>query len=79
MNKIARSIFEVVAGFVVASAVMMVIETINGHVLNPELGKAAEEMTDREAIKALMASLAVMLPATGAGARLARGGTRAKD
>jgi hypothetical protein len=38
---------------------MMLVESINGHVLYPELGKAAEGMTDREAIRALMASAPV--------------------
>ena len=59
MKKVARSILAVIAGFVAASAVMMAIETINGHVLYPELGKMAEGMTDREAIRALMASAPV--------------------
>ena len=54
-----RSILAVITGFVAASAVMMVIETVNGHVLYPELGKAAEGMTDREAIRVLMASAPV--------------------
>ena len=50
-----RSILAVIAGFVAATAVMMVIETVNGRVLYPELGKLAEGMTDREAIRALLA------------------------
>lgn len=56
MGKGARSVLAVIGGFVAASVVMMVVESINGHVLYPELGKAAEGMTDREAIKTLMAS-----------------------
>jgi len=56
MWKVARSILAVIAGFVAAGAVMIVIETVNGHVLYPELGKMAEDMTDREAIRALMAN-----------------------
>jgi hypothetical protein len=56
MSKVVRSILAVIAGFIAASAVMMLIESINGHVLYPELGKAAQGVTDREAIKALMAS-----------------------
>jgi hypothetical protein len=56
MGKIVRSVLAVIAGFIAASAVMMLIETVNGHVLYPELGKAAEGMTDKEAIRALMAS-----------------------
>jgi hypothetical protein len=51
-----RSIAAVVAGFVAASVVMMIIETINGRVLYPELGKAAERVTDRETIRALLAT-----------------------
>ena len=56
MSNVVRSIVAVVVGFVAASAVMMLIESINGHVLYPELGKLAEGMTDREAMRALMAS-----------------------
>jgi len=37
----------------------MLVESINGHVLYPELGGAAEGLTDREAIRALMASAPV--------------------
>ena len=50
-----RSIAAVVAGFIVASIVMMIIESINGRFLFPELGKAAEGATDREKIRALVA------------------------
>ena len=57
--KVVRSILAVIAGFVAASAVMMLIEAINGRVLYPELGKMAEGMTDREAIRALMANAPV--------------------
>ena len=59
MGKLVRSIGAVIAGFVAASAVMMAIEWLNGHVLYPELGKLAAAMTDREAIRALMASAPV--------------------
>jgi len=51
-----RSILAVVAGFVLASAVMMVIESINGQFVYPELGKAASGVTDREAIRAIFAN-----------------------
>jgi hypothetical protein len=44
------------SGFVAASIVMMVVESINGRVLYPELGKAAEGLTDRENIRALLAA-----------------------
>jgi TRAP-type C4-dicarboxylate transport system permease large subunit len=56
MRSALRSIAAVVAGFVAASVVMMIIETINGRVLYPELGKAAEGVTDRETIRALLAT-----------------------
>jgi hypothetical protein len=56
MGTVFRSILAVIAGFVAASAVMMLVESVNGHVLYPELGKLAEGMTDREAIRRLMAS-----------------------
>lgn len=59
MWKVVRSIFAVIAGVIAASAVMMLIETLNGHVLYPELGKMAEVATDREAIRALLASAPV--------------------
>jgi len=57
--KIVRSLGAVIAGFVAASAVMMVVEMVNGHVLYPELGKMAEGVTDKEEIRALMASAPV--------------------
>ena len=59
MRSALRSIAAVVAGFVAASIVMMIIETINGRVLYPELAKAAEGMTDRDAVRALMATAPV--------------------
>ena len=59
MRSVLRSIGAVVAGFIVASIVMMIIESINGRVLYPELGKAAEGMTDREKIRALVAGAPV--------------------
>ena len=59
MWKVVRSFLAVLAGFVAASVVMMVIETVNGRVLHPELGKMAEGMTDREAIRALLATAPV--------------------
>jgi MFS family permease len=59
MWKGVRSILAVIAGFVAATVVMMTIESLNGHVLYPELGKAAAGLTDREAIRALMANAPV--------------------
>ena len=48
-------ILAVIAGFVVATAVMMTVETVNGRFLYPELGRLAAGMTDREAIRTLLA------------------------
>jgi len=59
MWPVIRSILAVIVGFVAASAVMMVVETVNGRVLYPELVKRAEGVTDREEIKAIMASAPV--------------------
>ena len=59
MRSTFRSIGSVFAGFVVASVVMMIVETLNGHVLHPELAKAAEGVTDRDAMRALLASAPV--------------------
>lgn len=59
MRLILRSILAVVTAFVVASVIMMVIESINGRVLHPGLGKAAEGLTDREAVRVLLASAPV--------------------
>ena len=59
MRSAFRSIAAVVAGFVAASVVMMIVETINGRVLYPGLAKAAEGVTDRETIRALLATAPV--------------------
>ena len=59
MGKIVRSVLAVIAGFVAASTVMILVELFNGRVLYPEFGMAAEGMTDREAIRALMATAPV--------------------
>ncbi len=59
MWSVIRSILAVIAGFVAASIVMMVVETANGQLLYPELGKRAEGVTDRQEIKAIMASAPV--------------------
>jgi hypothetical protein len=59
MWPVIRNILAVIAGFVAASAVMMVVESINGHVLFPELGKMAEGVTDPEKIRAIMANAPV--------------------
>jgi hypothetical protein len=57
--RVLRSVGAVVAGFVAASIVMMIVETISGRVLYPQLAKAAEGMTDREAVRALLAAAPV--------------------
>ena len=56
MRSVLRSIAAVVAGFFCASIATMIIEFINGHVLYPELGKAAEGVSDRETIRVLLAA-----------------------
>lgn len=57
--KVLRGILAVVVGVVVASVVMMCVEFANGHYIYPELGRAAQGLADREAIRALMASAPV--------------------
>ncbi len=57
--RVLRSIAAVVAGFVAASAVMMVVEWFNGRVLYPGLAKSAEGVTDRETIRAIFAAAPV--------------------
>ena len=59
MNTILRNIVAVIAGFVVAGLVMTTFEFVNGRVLYPGLAKAAEGVTDREAIRAIFASAPV--------------------
>ena len=59
MRSSLRNVAAVIAGFVAASIVMMIVEFLNGHVLYPELGKAAEGVTDRETMRALMAAAPV--------------------
>ncbi len=59
MRSALRSIAAVIAGFVTASLVMMIVESINGRMLHPELAKAAEGLKDRQAIRALLATAPV--------------------
>ncbi len=54
-----RSAGSVVAGFVVASVVMMIVEFVNGHLLYPDLGNAAAGHADREDLRALLAAAPV--------------------
>ena len=56
MRGVLRGIGAVIAGFVAASVVMMLVEWTNGHVFYPELGKSAEGVTDPVRIKEIMAS-----------------------
>lgn len=59
MPRVLRSIAAVVAGFVVASAIMMVVEFTNGRLIHPDLAKAAEGMKDPQALRELLASAPV--------------------
>jgi hypothetical protein len=51
-----RPVLATIVGFVAGSAVMVAVESLNGRVLYPELGRLAEGMADREGIRALLAS-----------------------
>lgn len=59
MRSVLRSAGAVVAGFVAASVVMMIVEFVNGHVLYPDLGRAAARHADREELRALLAAAPV--------------------
>ena len=59
MRAALRSVAAVAAGFIAASIVMMIVETINGRILHPELAKAADGVTDRDTIRALLATAPV--------------------
>jgi hypothetical protein len=59
MRYFLRSLAAIVAGFVAATIVMMCVETLNGRLLYPALGKAAGGVTDREALRVLMADAPV--------------------
>lgn len=54
MRLVVRSVLAVAAGFVVASAVMMAVEAVNGRYLYPELGKLAEGVKDREVLRSII-------------------------
>ena len=54
-----RSVGAVVAGFIAATIVMMIVEWTNGHVVYPDLGKAAQGVMDREVLRGLLASAPV--------------------
>ncbi len=59
MRSALRSTAAVVVGFIVASVVMMIVEAINGHLIHPDLAKAAEGVTDRETLRAVLAGAPV--------------------
>ena len=59
MGQVVRNIVAVIAGFVAASLVMLFVESVNGHVLYPELGKMAEGVTDREVLRTMLAAAPV--------------------
>jgi hypothetical protein len=59
MRSVLRSVLGILLAFVVASAIMMAVEAANGKVFYPELGKAAQGVTDREVIRQLMATAPV--------------------
>ncbi len=56
MRSAIRSTVSVVCGFVIASIVMMLVESLNGQILYPELAKAADGVTDRETLRDLIAA-----------------------
>ena len=59
MKSMVRGVLAVLAGFVVASLVMVVVESLNGRVFYPGLAKQAEGVTDRETIRQILASAPV--------------------
>jgi hypothetical protein len=59
MRLVVRSVLAVAAGFVVASAVMMAVEAVNGRYLYPELGKRAAGVKDREVLRTIFAGVPV--------------------
>ena len=56
MKSFLKSLGSVLAGFISASVVMMIVEFVNGHVFYPALGKAAEGVTDPAVVRHLMAT-----------------------
>ena len=60
MVTMMRRIGAVVAGFIAASVVMMIVESINGHVLFPDLAKKAQGVTDREQVRQIIAEAPVV-------------------
>ena len=56
MASVIRGTLIVMVGFVAASIVMMIVETINGTIIYPELRKSAAGVKDRQQIKEIMAN-----------------------
>ena len=56
MSSSLRSVGAILAAFVAACAIMMTVESLNGKVFYPELGRAAEGVTDPAVVRQLMAS-----------------------
>ena len=56
MRPALQSLGSLLAGVVVAGAVMMLLECLNGHVLYPGLAGAAEDVTDPEAVQRIFAT-----------------------
>jgi hypothetical protein len=54
-----RTLLALVVAFVVATVVIMLVEMANGRLIYPELGRAAEGVTDREVVRQLMAAAPV--------------------
>src|SRR5262245_14728026 len=59
MRPMLRSVLAVVVGFVAASVVMIVVESLNGRVFYPELARQAEGVTDRQALRQIFAGAPV--------------------
>jgi hypothetical protein len=59
MRHTLRAVLAIVTAFIVATAVMMLVEAANGRFIYPELGKAAEGVTDRAEVRQLMAAAPV--------------------
>ncbi len=59
MRNVVLSILAVIVGFIVASVVMLAVEMVNGRFLYPELAERAKGVTDRQEVKAIMASAPV--------------------
>jgi hypothetical protein len=56
MRNALRTLLALIVAFIAATALIMLVETANGRLLYPELGKAAEGVTDREVVSQLLAT-----------------------